>query len=232
MKMARAFVASVPLAIVAVAALVVPLMVIPGSFGFQSWPKSFGGQVSEHRVEVAPAPRVVVVRKPQTHAGTKNAPTGHSSQPPRQQSAPHRTAPAPVGGSTPSTRAQTLHGHPSTAVVEAPSGSGPGGRPSSETPSPGTPPATPPAPAQPAPAPGTVPQPGSVASDEPPIARDDPADDPVAPPPAPVQEVVPQASPPAGPPQDDQEEHGHGHGNGHGLHLGWGHGRGHGADSH
>ena len=58
--MARAFIASVPLAIVLVAALVVPLAVIPGTFGFDSWPSSRGARVTESQVRL-PAPSVDVV---------------------------------------------------------------------------------------------------------------------------------------------------------------------------
>ena len=47
--MARAFIASVPMGIVLVAALVVPLAVIPGTFGFQRWPSSRGERVTEPR---------------------------------------------------------------------------------------------------------------------------------------------------------------------------------------
>jgi hypothetical protein len=236
--MARAFVASVPLAIVVVAALVVPLMVIPGTFSFQGWPKSLGGKVSEHQVELAPAPRTVVVSK--LHA----RPTGHRavSKTPLPAARKHATA-APTPGSPSTTPTRTLHGHRSTPVVQAPSGRGPGGR-SHEAPSatPSTPSGTPQAPPeQPAPTPSTVPAPGTVASDAPPIARDDPTDNPVVtPPPAPVEEVVrdepelPAAPAPSAPPCGS--EHGHGRGNGHdnGLHLGLslGHGHGHGGDHH
>jgi hypothetical protein len=58
--MARAFIASVPLAVVLVAALVVPLAVIPGTFGFDAWPASRGEQVTERQVRLAP-PKVDVV---------------------------------------------------------------------------------------------------------------------------------------------------------------------------
>lgn len=40
MKMARAFAASVPLALLLVAAFLVPVALIPGAFGFHAWPKS------------------------------------------------------------------------------------------------------------------------------------------------------------------------------------------------
>src|SRR3954465_4738061 len=54
MRMARAFMASVPMGIVLVAALVVPLAVIPGTFGFDRWPSSRGERVTERQVRLAP----------------------------------------------------------------------------------------------------------------------------------------------------------------------------------
>src|SRR5436305_14908655 len=60
MRTARAFIASVPLAIILVAALVVPLTVIPGTFGFDSWPSSHGASVAERQVRF-PAPKVDIV---------------------------------------------------------------------------------------------------------------------------------------------------------------------------
>ena len=50
--MARAFIASVPMGVVLVAALVVPLAVIPGTFGFDSWPSSRGASVTERQVRL------------------------------------------------------------------------------------------------------------------------------------------------------------------------------------
>jgi hypothetical protein len=65
--MARAFIASVPPAMLLVGALVVPLAVIPGTFGFESWPSSRGVRVTERQVRL-PAPKieVVAVRPPRT----------------------------------------------------------------------------------------------------------------------------------------------------------------------
>src|SRR3954471_24114929 len=116
MRMARAFIASVPLAIVLVAALVVPLTVIPGTFGFQSWPKSLDGKVSERQIQVAPARSSVAVRK--THAASAARHSNASQSPGRNHAASAKPAPAP--GST-----QNLNGHLAT-LVEAPHGSGPG----------------------------------------------------------------------------------------------------------
>lgn len=62
--MARAFLASVPLAVVVVAALVVPLAVIPGTFGFDRWPTSHGPRVSERRIQLGLPPAPVVHAKP------------------------------------------------------------------------------------------------------------------------------------------------------------------------
>src|SRR5438128_2638167 len=66
MRMARAFIASVPLGIVLVAALVVPLLVIPGTFGFEGWPTSAPSAVTDRAVRpetAAPAAVAVAVDK-------------------------------------------------------------------------------------------------------------------------------------------------------------------------
>src|SRR3954447_21299804 len=81
MRMARAFIASVPLGVVLVAALVVPLTVIPGTFAFQGWPKSLGGKVSEDQVQVAPVPIAVATRERRSRP-TAASPAGHSSHAP------------------------------------------------------------------------------------------------------------------------------------------------------
>src|SRR3954451_13888163 len=178
MRMARAFIASIPLAIVLVAALVVPLMVIPGTFGFQSWPRSLGAKVSEHRVQVAPAPAAVAVRVRKSHP-TAAPPRGHVSQTPVRKIT-----------ATPAPAATHVHGHRATVVVVAPHGSGPGrtddgSRPSSPDAPAQTPSAPPAQPAPPPASPGTIPAPDTVASEAPPIAREDPAANPApTPPPA------------------------------------------------
>src|SRR3954453_16329766 len=64
MRMARAFIASVPMGVVLVAALVVPLAVIPGTFGFDRWPSSRGAQVTERQVRLAPPKGDVVAVRP------------------------------------------------------------------------------------------------------------------------------------------------------------------------
>src|SRR4051812_30082888 len=64
MRMARAFMASVPMGIVLVAALVVPLAVIPGTFGFDRWPTSRGERVTERRGRLAPLKIDVVAVRP------------------------------------------------------------------------------------------------------------------------------------------------------------------------
>jgi hypothetical protein len=56
--------------IVLVAALVVPLAVIPGTFGFDRWPSSRGERVTESQVRLAP-PKVAVV---QVHPRSAPAP--------------------------------------------------------------------------------------------------------------------------------------------------------------
>src|SRR4051812_32513970 len=52
MRMARAFMAAVPLALVLVAAVVVPVALPPGTFGFRSWPASPAAPPRENAVVV------------------------------------------------------------------------------------------------------------------------------------------------------------------------------------
>src|SRR3954469_202423 len=145
MRMARAFIASVPLAIVLVAALVVPLTVIPGTFAFQSWPTSLGGKVSAHRIQVAPAPAATVATRERESRPAASAPGRLSHQPAGRHAAGTGTkkTSSGAGGSTP---APTQNGHRSTAVVEAPAGAGPGRGPGDQSPAPSTPGETPAAP--------------------------------------------------------------------------------------
>src|SRR3954471_23942056 len=130
MRMARAFIASVPLGVVLVAALVVPLTVIPGTFAFQGWPKSLGGAVSDDRVQVAPVPASVATRerKARPHAPAARP----SNQRPARHAGPAQRAPAAVR-SAPSPP-HSLHGHRPPAVVDAPAGAGPGDAPAEEPP--------------------------------------------------------------------------------------------------
>ena len=229
--MARAFIASVPLAVVLVAALVVPLEVIPGTFGFESWPTAPGAKVIDHQVTLAaprPAPQVVRVRTARPHAPAAPRPLTVASLP--ANAAPARTqvsAPAPTRG-----------GRRAPAVVRTPPAHTPSHPHSS--PSAGTP-ATPSAPPDQQPQPSPQPPPTGVATNDPPIAREDPAAHPApTPPPSPVQQVVPQRPPvrPAdlppvgrGDAHCDGEGHAEGHGrSGDGLGLGRGHGHDHGGD--
>src|SRR4051812_44594095 len=127
MRMARAFIASVPMGIVLVAALVVPLAVIPGTFGFDRWPSSRGERVTQSQVRLAP-PKVAVV---QVHPRSAPAPqralasvsTGASSPPPAPRvvlasvAAPRRAAVAPSPKPDPSTRnapSRPTHQQPQT----------------------------------------------------------------------------------------------------------------------
>jgi hypothetical protein len=107
MRTARPFIASIPLAIILVAALVVPLAVIPGTFGFDSWPSSHGAAISERQV-LLPAPKVdVVAVRPRKPSSQRHpvfvAARPHAASPMRTTVAltPHRapvvrvSAPAP-----------------------------------------------------------------------------------------------------------------------------------------
>src|SRR5438128_4024065 len=89
MRTSRAFIASVPLAIILVAALVVPVTVIPGTFGFDSWPSAHGASIAERQVRLpAPKPEVVAVR-PHRAASEQQRPVRVAASP--RPVAPTRT---------------------------------------------------------------------------------------------------------------------------------------------
>jgi hypothetical protein len=173
--------ASVPMGIVLVAALVVPLAVIPGTFGFDRWPSSRGARISERQVQLAPPKIDVVAVRPR-----RAAPERH---PVPVSTAPH---PAPaVVALAPAPRRTTIVHVQSPKPDRAP-------RPSHQ-------PQAQPAPQpQPAPAQQPAPEPsksdsGLLAGRDAPVAREAPAPAPQpAPEPAPqparqpVQEVAPQ----------------------------------------
>lgn len=66
--MARAFIASVPLALALVAAVVVPVAVTPGTFGFDKWPSATREQIAATPLRVAPRKVQVAVREPERRA--------------------------------------------------------------------------------------------------------------------------------------------------------------------
>jgi hypothetical protein len=179
MRMARAFIASVPMAIVLVAALVVPLTVIPGTFGFESWPSSHGERVTERQVRLAPAPIAVVAVRPRPAPEAKPSPASRPA-PPAAAVAP-RTAVAAVTPPRSSSRQ-------------------PSAPPRHTSPTPRPPSPEPSAPAQPNPQPQQPssepePDPGLVAGGDPPVAREDPADQPPVTPPPPAVVEVPAPAP-------------------------------------
>jgi hypothetical protein len=180
MKMARAFIASVPLALVLVAALVVPLAVIPGTFGFQGWPSARSEQVTERQVLLTPPTVAVVpVRTAPAHDARRSVASLPVQRP--QPAAPRRsttTSTVPVRTTAPSHAG----------------GPGRDGAPASQQHQPAA--STPPAQQQPASQP--QPAPTTVANGDPPMLRETPAPQPVDPPPAPVVPVpVPQVVPAA-----------------------------------
>jgi hypothetical protein len=196
MRMARAFIASVPMGIVLVAALVVPLAVIPGTFGFDRWPSSTGDRVTEQQVRLAPPKVDVVAVRPRRDVPERQpALVAARPQPARPASTVVAVAPAPR-----------------RTVVRTP------------TPAPTRPdrpqPAPTPAPQQPAaPAPATQEQPakddsGLLAGGNVPVARElppqeSPAPEPApAPAPEPVQQPVERVAAP-------EPCHGGGQGRGH-----------------
>jgi hypothetical protein len=224
MRMARAFIASIPLGVVLIAAVIVPVALTPGTFGFQSWPTSHGEQVTDRPVREVPRP-VTVVKAHDEGAGVirtavavPKARTPHtkpaaSTRPDRQTAnlvmTPHPGA-SPRHGSS-------GHGHDHGPARHGSGnghthGNGPGN--GSAPPAPASPstPASPPEPQQPS----TGPQPDTqLAGGDSPVLRPEPAPAP-PPPPAPVQPVTPVVpTPPL--PEDDGDHHGHGnHGDHHG----------------
>jgi hypothetical protein len=166
--------ASIPLAIVLVAALVVPLAVIPGTFGFESWPSARSEQVTERPVRDLPTRIAVAKARP---AGSAHA-------------AARRPA---TTGATPAAERR-----PIVAVVPSP-GPAPG-RDASGRDGSGAGPGEPREPAAPAPStPASAPdQPSTDSTPEPavedvaPVLRDDAPAVPPAPP-APADPAVPVA---------------------------------------
>jgi hypothetical protein len=187
--------------IVLVAALVVPLAVIPGTFGFDRWPSARSERVTEQQVRIAP-PKVLVVKVA-----------------PRPAAAPRRTIAVASAAPTPAPIAAPVAPAPRrTVVVHAPSQGGPiQHHAPAPVPAP-TPQATPETPAaQPEPQQPSKNDPGLLAHGSPPVARElppqaaPPARPTPAPVPAPVQEAVPAPVERVAP-----HEPCHGNGNGHG----------------
>jgi hypothetical protein len=173
--MARAFIASVPMGVVLVAALVVPLTVIPGTFGFDSWPSSRGEQVTEQQVRLAP-PKVDVVAVRPRHAVPARHPVPAST-------------PAPAPAVPPSVVAIAPRPRRTVVRVSTPA----------PTPDPG-PRRDPPQPAQQPAPPAPQEQPtkdpsGALAGGDVPVARElpprEPVQQPAAPQPAPVEQAPP-----------------------------------------
>ena len=186
--------AAVPLALVLVAAVVVPLALIPGNFGFHSWPKATEAQVSDRAVAVDPVP---------VHglASARSAASSQASRPPvTAPPAPdrasggtlvagvRRSAPAPPAPRRDAERAPSAAADPQPEATPAP-----------------VPAAPAPTPAPAAPAPPLV-QAGPTPDIEIPL-KENPA-------PAPL---------PAAPAVDDEQDPGkqHGHGHDHGRWAPW-----------
>ena len=98
MRMARAFIAAVPLALILVAAFVVPFAVIPGTFGFSSWPEAEKSAAKHETVVLEDSraagraePRRPARLAPESARGPEPRPVARS----RERSVP--TAPVPAG---------------------------------------------------------------------------------------------------------------------------------------
>jgi hypothetical protein len=198
--MARAFIASVPMGIVLVAALVVPLAVIPGTFGFDRWPSSRGEQVTERQVRLAP-PKVDVVAVRPRRAVPERHPVVVSTAP--------RPAPAVVALAPAPRRTTVVHVQsPKPDRVPRPS------HPTQAQPAP----QPQPQPQQPAPQPSKGDS-GLLAGRHAPVAREVPQQEapapapqpPPQPAPQPVQQPAPQPAPRIEAPQPC---HGRGEGGG------------------
>src|SRR4051812_38028425 len=176
MRMARAFMASVPMGIVLVAALVVPLAVIPGTFGFDRWPSSRGERVTERQVRLAPPKVDVVAVRPR-----RTVPERH----PVLVSTTPRPAPAVVA-LAPAPRRTTVVRVQSPKPDRAP-------RPShQQSPQPAPQQQPQPQPQQPAPEPSKGDS-GLLAGRDAPVAREVPQQE--APAPRPAPEPAPDVAP-------------------------------------
>jgi hypothetical protein len=212
--MARAFIAAVPLALVLVAALVVPVALTPGTFGFHQWPAASPQHVAQD--PLTPAAPVAAGGKRQDGSAAAHgrgdgasralasARTGHDAAPGRGPAAGDgRTSTSPAPAPDPA----------AGPAAPAPSASGPRGVAPDAGPAA---PAPPELPAPATPADGAADGAEAVASGDAPVLRDDPA-------PAPAPAPAPPAEP-EDPATDDG--HGHHHGQGHGHGRGQGHGDG------
>jgi hypothetical protein len=199
MRMARAFIASVPLALVLVAAVVVPIALTPGTFGFHHWPSARGGELTPSEVRVSPLQVAAAPARPARapEATRRPAPTSsvlkHRSSPASR--APARPAPDAAG----SPERHRSHEHAGAR------GLGDGATPPAPASSPGPPLPAPQSPASEADAP---PADGLAAVEDLPVLRGEPAADPIPPPP---------------PVEDDRQGDSQG---GNGQHRGWDRGNG------
>ncbi|GAC1522657.1 MAG: hypothetical protein NVS2B6_07940 [Thermoleophilaceae bacterium] len=156
MKPARAFLTSIPLVLVLVAAVVVPLSLAPGTFRFRAWPSPASPRVAAQPL-AEPAVAVIRVAAPfEPYAGGTSI--AHFV-PPTVPQVPRAPRPAPTG--------------PRQPPVSAP-------HPTLPPPAPAPAPAPPPAPS-PVPTP-TPPTPATAAATTPPAGDGtQPADTPTAP---------------------------------------------------
>ncbi len=118
MKMARAFLASIPLALVLVAAVVVPVAVTPGSFGFHGWPEPPQELAREAPLVVQVADRPAPAATPRALKHSKSsAPVLVAAAPPAPERKPSRR---PVA-TTPAAQTPTRSPAPATpAAPDAP----------------------------------------------------------------------------------------------------------------
>jgi len=179
MRMAKALLASIPLGLVLVAAVVVPVALTPGTFGYHRWPTPKAAQVADR--PVVPGEVRVAITRPERRPATAAVASRRVVVVRHEPRSSHRHWRAQARGSTP------LGGRRSAGPRHVPA------------PAPNESPADTPATVPPAaqPAGGTedpAPAPEVANAGETPVLRDDPADElPVVevPPPLPVIVATP-----------------------------------------
>jgi hypothetical protein len=115
MKMARAFIASIPLAVALVAAVVVPITLTPSTFGFHRWPSDRAHGIPDRPVRVAPeriAEAPVRAPRPAASPARLVASAPVAAAPPRPVAATSVSTPIRTGGGSPQPPAGQPHAAP------------------------------------------------------------------------------------------------------------------------
>src|SRR4051812_45220857 len=129
MRMTKALIAAVSLALVLVAAVVVPLVVMPGLFGFNDWPEATPSAAHEQVVKLdAPAKRTVAVERkrpapatPKPVASPRQRPAQVPPPQPAQplQPAAPATPPVPAAPTAPAEPQAAPEAQPEPVAIDA-----------------------------------------------------------------------------------------------------------------